>query len=98
MTDKPFQRRIFWEQDDIPEGVKALVVKVRYPVVTLIADEAPDKKHNVFEELNAFIEITADEWSMVRDNTERANAMAKQFGHLVRDSLGGHWHRWHDPE
>lgn len=91
-------RRVFWNRADIPTGTKAIIVRVQDPLITLISPESPEEELPVFEEKVAYVEITLDEWAAVKDDQSKANALVKQFGGLIQESLGASWHRWHDTD
>lgn len=93
-----FERRVFWDRSDIPEGTKALVIQVKDPILTLVATEDLDAEHKIFEHKTAFVEITLEEWTEVKNDQAKADALAKQFGGLVQAAMGASWHRWHDAE
>jgi hypothetical protein len=95
MTDQPQERQIFWDQEEIPEGTKVLGIKVKIPVMTFFAGAMAEHKYPLFDEQMAFVEITPEEWSTVKDDAQAADILARQFGGLVQQSLGASWHRWH---
>lgn len=95
MAGSSFERRVFWDRSEIPDGTKALVITVKDPVITLVAAEAPDEEFPVFDEKLAYVEITREEWASVKDDPEKADELAQQFGGLVQEALGASWHRWH---
>jgi len=96
MSDEIFQRRVFRHRDEIPPGTKALIVNVRVPIMTLVADEEPDAESVLYDERKVYVEITPDEWAEVKDDRARADELVKQFGPLVQRALGASWHRWLD--
>jgi hypothetical protein len=98
MSVPTFERRVFWDRAEIPPGTKALVIKVKDPILTLVAAESPDEEFPIFDEKVAYVEITPDEWAAVKDDPREADALARQFGGLVQKAMGASWHRWHDSE
>lgn len=98
MAESSFERRVFWDRSEIPDGTKALVITVKDPIITLVAAEASDEELPVFDEKLAYVEITRQEWASVKDDPEKADELAQQFGRLVQEVLGASWHRWHSAE
>ena len=98
MSEPSFGRRVFWDQSEIPPGTKALIINVKDPILTLVAAEDPDEEHKIFDEEAAYVEITLEEWAAVKDDPEKADTLARQFGGLVQKAMGASWHRWHDSE
>ncbi len=39
MEEKSIERRVFWNRADIPPGTKALIINVKDPFLTLVAEE-----------------------------------------------------------
>lgn len=96
MNDSPSKRRVFWDRADIPSGTKALVINIKNPILTLIATEQPDDRYKIFDRRIAYVEITREEWAAVKDDPQKADALARKFGELVQEEMGASWHRWHD--
>jgi hypothetical protein len=95
MAESSFERRVFWDRSEIPDGTKALVITVKDPIITLVAEDVPDEEFPVFDEKLAYVEITREEWASVKDDPEKADELAQQFGRLVQEAMGASWHRWH---
>lgn len=98
MAEQFFERRIFWDRADIPKGTKALIINVKDPFFKLMAKDSPDEELILFDDKEAYVEVTEDEWLNVKDDPQKADELARQFGRLVQESLGADWHRWHDAE
>ena len=98
MSEPSFERRVFWDRSEIPAGTKALIINVKDPILTLVAAEDPDEEHTIFDGKAAYVEITPEEWASVKDDPEKADALARQFGGLVQKAMGASWHHWHDSE
>ena len=97
MNESP-ERRVFWDQSEVPTGTKALIIKVKDPFLTLVAFESPDEEYPLFDQRLAYVEITQDEWASVKDDPQKADTLALQFGSLVQRAMGASWHRWHPSE
>lgn len=95
MSELPFNRRVFWDQDEIPEGTKVLGIRVKDPILTLFTGVQFEQQLPIFDETFAFVELTHDEWNAVKNDPLATDVLARQFGALVQQSLGASWHRWH---
>jgi hypothetical protein len=96
MTNQPQDRPIFWDWDEVPKGTKVLGIKVKIPILTVVAGAMAEHRFPLLDEQMVFVEITPEEWSAVKEDPQAANVLARQFGRLVQRSLGASWHRWHD--
>lgn len=90
------QRQVFFELDQVPSGTKILSIEVKVPRVFLATDTYQEPEALMFDWNTVYVEISYDEWLNAKDNPEQANALAHQFGELVRQQLGASWYRWHD--
>lgn len=90
-------RRVFFNADEIPSGVKALGIQVKYPFITLVAEErGVEHREDLCQYAMVYVEITPEEWASAQGDQGKINALAVSFGDLVQEALGADWHRWND--
>lgn len=95
---QPSERQIFFERDHLPEGMKALVIRVKVPRLYLIADTHAHEQTTIFDDRMVYVEISPDEWLRTKDDPAAADALSRECGPLIQQALGAAWHRWHDQE
>lgn len=90
------QRQVFFTLDQVPSGTKILSIEVKTPQVLLATDSGEEPEALIFAWTTVYVELSYAEWLHAKDDPAQANALAHQFGDLVRQQLGAAWYRWHD--
>ncbi len=91
------ERRVFLAQEDVPDGVKVLGIRVNVLGVILVVDDTGEETFLPIPTV-VFIELTPDEWDAAQGNQQHIDALGYQFGTLVQQALGADWYRWHSQE
>ena len=92
------ERKVYLDSDDIPKGIKVMAIKVKDPLILLMAEEGLDSEVALYRHCLVYVELTGEEFAGAQGDQARTDALAREFAPLVQRKLDAPWYRWVEEE
>ncbi len=92
------ERNVYLDATQIPTGVKVMAIKVKDPLILLMAEEGLDSEVALYRHCMVYVALTAEEFAQARGDQTRIDALARKFAPLVQRKLDAPWYRWVEEE
>ena len=92
------ERNVYLDCDKIPRKVKVMAIKVKDPLILLMAEGGLDSEVALYRHCMVYVELTAEEFAGARGDQIKIDALAREFAPLVQRTLDAPWYRWVEEE
>ena len=92
------ERNVYLDATQIPTGVKVMGIKVKDPLILLMAEEGLDNEVALYRHCMVYVELTDEEFAGARGDQAKIDALAREFAPLVQRKLDAPWYRWVEEE